>query len=833
MKTLFRALGGIAGAALIGAGAARAEAPRAPVTRASATAGMDARSGLLPTFIDRKTGHVLIALPAAAADGVAARFIYQVYLRASLGSTPVGMDRDQPGATQILMFRRVGPKIYAEYENTDFRAEGGGAEARGAVTDSFAKSTVWSGGIVAEGADGAMLVDITGFLTRDAYGVTEALRRAKQGSFKLDADLSHPDLDATLAFPENLEFEATQTFTADEPGDEVRGIAPDPHSITLVTHHSLIKLPPPGFETRLADPHFSTIDKLVTNYAAPLASPLAYRLAPRFRLEKLDPTAARSRVKKPIVFYVDRAAPEPIRSALIEGASWWAEAFDKAGYIDAFRVELLPEGVSPLDARYNVINWVHRQTRGWSYGQGVSDPRTGEIIRGSVLLGSQRVRQDRMIYEGLLGAENTGKGGPNDPVEIALARLRQLAVHETGHALGFAHNFAGSTIGRASVDDYPPPRVTIENGALDLSDAYARGVGAWDLFVVNWLYSEASPGVDQRSALAKIVSDGFASGLKFVADNDARPVGSANPIGSLWDDGPDAVEGLEHALQARRIALANFGPRNLPVGAAMSDLKRVIVPVYLFHRYEVDADAKLIGGVDFGYAANGDGHERADAVSGDRQRAALRELLKAVEPTTLDLPEPLIAALNSGRSDTPDPQFETEVFGDDATPVFDLPRAADVAADIAFAALLNPERLNRVADQGARLPGALSLGALLGETIDAVFIDRPSDPVHAAEIRRRVRMRLVLDLQRARDDKRLSPSAAARIEAALRGVAERLKSAKPAGEADRAFDASLAEEIARPRPTTTPLEVAPLKIPPGMPIGEDCEYCEGLTATRR
>ena len=399
------------------------------------------------------------------------------------------------------------------------------------------------------------------------------------------------------------------------------------------------------------------------------------------------------------------------------------------------------------------------------------------------------------------------------PLEVALARLRQLSVHETGHALGFAHNMAGSAIGRASVDDYPPPRVLITNGKLDLSDSYAKGIGAWDNFVVNWLYSEAAPGADQSAALSKIVSDGFASGLKFVADGDARPVGSANPIGSLWDDGADAVEGLQHTLDVRKIALAGFGPHNLPAGAAMSDLKRVIVPVYLFHRYEIDAAAKLIGGVDFTYASNGDGHERAEVVSGDRQRAALRELLKTVKPETLDLVEPLIQALNSGRSDTPDPQFETEVFGGDATPVFDLPEAADVAADITFTALLEPSRLNRVADQGARLPGALTLGDLLGDTIAAVFTDRPSDPSHAAEIRRRVRMRLALDLARSRDDKRLSPSAKAEIDAALRDLGERLKTTKSSLPADRAFAMSLAERLSKPGSLKPPADPPMLKIP--------------------
>ena len=405
---------------------------------------MQARPGLLTTYVDTAKGRVLLALPAPDKDGVTARFIYQVYLRASLGSTPVGLDRDQPGPTQLLVFRRVGPKVYAEFENTAFRADGAPADERAAVGESFAHSTFWAGEVKGEDASGASVIDITDFLTRDAFGVAEALHNAKQGAFHQDGSLSHIDPSNVLAFPENLEFEADETFVADDPGSEVRGIAPDPHAITFTLHHSLVKLPEPGFEPRRADPHFSTIESLVTDYAAPLGAPLTYRLAPHFRLEKTDPAAARSPVKKPIVFYVDRAAPEPVRSALVEGARWWNDAFEKAGYIGAFRVEVLPEGVSPLDARYNVINWVHRQTRGWSYGYPVTDPRTGEIVKGTVLLGSQRVRQDIMIYQGLLGAEGTGKGGPNDPIQIALARLRQLAVHETGHAIGFAHNMAGS-----------------------------------------------------------------------------------------------------------------------------------------------------------------------------------------------------------------------------------------------------------------------------------------------------------------------------------------------------------------------------------------------------
>ena len=778
-----------------------------------ATRDLEPRAGLAATFIDHKTAHVLVALPKPDAQGVAGRYVYQVYLSASLGSTPVGLDRDQPGPTQILAFRRVGQKVYAEFENTAFRAANGSADEQRSVVQSFAHSTVWSGEIKAEGPDGALLVDITDFLTRDAFGVTEAMRRAKQGAFHIEPGLSHVDLAGVNVFPENLEFDADETFASDDPGSEVRGIAPDPHAITLTVHHSLVKLPEPGFTPRIADPRFDTLAMLVTDYSAPLGSPLVYRIAPRFRLEKIDPAAPRSRVKKPIVFYVDNAAPEPVRSALVEGARWWNDAFDAAGYIDAFQVKVLPQGVSPLDARYNVINWVHRQTRGWSYGEGIADPRTGEIIKGSVLLGSQRVRQDIIIYEGLVGAQSSGKGGPNDSTQVALARLRQLAVHETGHALGFAHNFAGSAFtDRGSVMDYPPPRVAIAGDRLDLSDAYGRGVGVWDLFTVDWLYGEPAPGVDETAWLDAKVRAGMARGLRYVTDNDARPIGSGHPLGALWDDGPDPVEGLRHAMEVRRIALAGFGLASLPAGAPTADLRRRIVPIYLYHRYETEAAAKLIGGVDFPYSKSGDGHERAVVVSADRQRAALNGLLETVRPSALDLPPGLVALLSSGVSDNTDPQFTTEVFGDGASPVFDLGLAAETAAEVTFSALLAPERLNRLADQGV-----LPLPDLLDATIGAVFADRPNEP---AELRRRVRARLVADLRRAADDKAVASTVRADIESALHGLAERLAKSRSADPADRALARDIVEAIDPPPGRSAPAIPAAIKVPPGMPIGD-------------
>lgn len=809
----------LCGTGFVLASGAAQSAPRVATTSADATAGTEQLDGLLPVYVDRRGGRILLSLPPAGHDGVAARMLYTTALRTGLGSAPIGLDRAQPGPAQLLVMRRLGKKIAFELENPRFRATGASAGEQAAAADAFATSTLWLGDLT-EGADGRLLVDIAPFLARDTKGVTAQLNTGGEKGWKPVDALSAADPNAVRAFPLNLEFEARQTYASETPGAEVRNIAPDPRQVTLVVRHSFVALPDAGYVTRAFDPRGGSFSTQTLNFAAPLGGQIVQNLANRFRLEKTDPAAPRSRVKKPIVFYIDHAAPEPIRTALLEGASWWKTAFEAAGYIDAYRVEILPADADPLDMRYNVVNWVNRATRGWSYGYAVSDPRTGEILKGAVLLGSLRVRQDILIYEGLVGAGATGTGGANDPAIVALARLRQLAAHEVGHALGLLHNFAGSTQDRASVMDYPAPRIGLVNGAPDLSDAYGTGLGIWDRHAIDWLYGDP-PGTDADAAARARADAAEAQGLRFVSDENARAVSSSQPWGSLWDDGADPTAELTRMMQVRAAALARFGPAALAEGEPVAALRRKFVPIWLLHRYQVEAAAKSLGGIWSTYAVAGGRGAVSDPVAGDVQRRALDALLATLTPAALDVPDRLIAQLSAGWSGESDRQTDIEVMRTAGIAAFDPLIAAQVSAEVTLDALLAPERLARMADQHRRAAYVPDVDLVATRLL--ALADAPVASPRLAAVRRAVGTRIVLALARAAAAPATGDEAASAIDQALHDWAGRQPARPFANRADRAWALSTARLVLDRKALAAALadranEVA---VPPGMPIGSE------------
>jgi len=629
MKSLSKRAGLLAGLALAIVGATPASADPT----------------LLPVAPDAQTGRILITLPAPDKDGVMGRYLYASAMRTGLGSAPIRIDRGMLGATQLLAFRRLGKKVAVQFENPRFRARGESSVAQGAV-NSFPASTVAMLDIITSEPRG-ITIDIAPFLLRDSVGLTETLNREAKG-WHLVESLSAADAASVKAFPDNIEMEAVQTYASETPGREVAQIAAEPRQISFTVHHSLIRLPAPGFVTRRFDIRSGAHGTQVYDYGTPLGDDVEYELANHFRLEKTDPTAARSPVKKPIVFYIDNAAPEPIRGALARGVAWWNDAFGAAGFINAFQVKVLTPDIDPQDVRYNVVNWSDRLTRSWSYGGGIIDPRTGEIVKGNVVLGALRVRQDVQIFEALVGAGQDNTGGPNDPVKVSLDRISQLGAHEVGHAIGFVHNFAGSTQGRTSVMDYPGPLIGLKGGKVDLSDAYAKGIGSWDKFTVAWLYGQPKPGTDHDKAAKALADAEFARGTRYMTDIDGRADDGPAPYDSMWDNGDDKPAELAKLAAVRRVALANFGPGTLRPGEALSNLRRKFVPLWLLTRYEVAATGKWVGGVDYAYALAGDANKAPAPFSAAKQRAALAAMLKTLAPSELTVPKPLVGWLSSG-----------------------------------------------------------------------------------------------------------------------------------------------------------------------------------------
>lgn len=672
--------------------------------------GKESQQGFFSFLYDQQNGKVYLKI-----DQTKKQFLFQSSLPHGVGSNDIGLDRGQLGDTRLVQFERVGSKIFLRQLNTYYRANSKNSLERQAIEEAFASSIIWGFKVVASDKDSnSVVIDYTPFLLSDIHNVADKLKKRKQGSFKIDTSRSGVYQQRTKAFPENTELEATVTFTGKGTGEFIKSVMPDANALTVNLHHSLIKLPDDNYQTREFHPFSGFWSIEHADYASAIDESLIKRVIPRHRLKKKNPEAAVSEAIEPIIYYLDAGVPEPVRSALIEGASWWNQAFEAIGYKNAFQVKILPENVDPMDARYNVIQWVHRATRGWSYGSSIIDPRTGEIIKGHVTLGSLRVRQDYLIALGLTSPFKTENTDTSKMLNMALARIRQLSAHEVGHTLGISHNFSASVNNRSSVMDYPHPNILLNNDKIDLSDAYARDIGIWDKYVVAYGYSDV-PREQENDTLDKLVRKAQSDGLLYISDQDARPKSGGNATAHLWDNGQNPADELSRVLKVRKKALSDFGINSIPYGTPLSEIEQVLVPIYNFHRFQVEAAAKLIAGIDYSYEVRDDAVvDSYQVVDGKIQRQALDVLLETLSTDVLTLPESIIKLI-------PPKAYgfyrNRESFPANTGLTFDPVTAAEASVKHTVSLLLNPQRLARLQQQSVMHKNIISISALLDKLL--------------------------------------------------------------------------------------------------------------------
>lgn len=763
--------------------------------------------GFFDYHYEDKTGKVWLVVKELDRE-----FLYVNALSQGLGSNDIGLDRGQLGNGVVVKFMRSGGKLLLVQPNQDYRAITENEKEKKSIQEAFATSVLF-GFEIQEVRGSSYLIEITDFIVRDAHGVSRRLKSAGQGTYKLDPSRSGINTSRTRAFPKNVEFDAILTFTGKPESWEIRSVAPNASSVTVHQHHSFVELPEEGYEPRVFDPRSGSYPMTYMDYATPVNEPIVKRFIYRHRLEKKNPGAEKSEAREPIVYYLDPGTPEPVRTALLEGARWWNQAFEAAGFIDGFQVRMLPDDADPLDLRYNVIQWVHRSTRGWSYGSSISDPRTGEIIKGHVSLGSLRIRQDFLIAQSLWASYKEGKTDDKPALDMALARIRQLSAHEVGHTLGFAHNYAASTVNRSSVMDYPHPWIKARGDELDFTDAYTVGIGDWDKVAVTYSYGEFEG--EQETALRSLLDKAFEEGHRYITDADARPAGSSNIYAHLWDNGNDVVEELDNVLKVRQIGIENFSADNIGPGQPYSVLEDLFVPLYFYHRYQTEAVSKLIAGMDYSYALRGGPQKIVSPLEPEEQRRAMKALIRTVDAQELAIPD-------DKRQLFPPRAFgyrrSRESFKSELGLAFDPFGAAATASDMTFSFLLHPERAARLLSQKALNEDQLGLSELIGELIDNTFGKQHKDP-YLGEIQNHINEQLLESLYDLAGDGENYRGVRAVVAQQLRQLSSFLE-AEGGNPEQQALNQFISAEITEflKNPEDRKVRTAP-KIPDGSPIG--------------